>query len=146
MEDSKARIFLSEFIKELKRTKIQDTQDTQLSPSERQIILDKQQDRDHKAGRFKEDKEFRDKIYLFIAKVTTWYLLFVGVIIISNGAANMYILAHYKALQYKDLRFISDKALITLLTTTTVTILGLIHIIVSYFFPNKKQIKGNMND
>jgi len=62
--------------------------------------------------------------------ISTIYLIFVGLIILLCGNAKVF-----------NLNYLSDSVLIALLTTTTITIIGLPALILHSLFPKEKEEK-----
>jgi hypothetical protein len=132
-----------------------------LSSAERELILEKSEDGNKQPNKKSTTKgkksweeldkglkhEMREKIYPWVTKLTKYYLWFVaGVISVSIlfRCISFWLIIGALKLEAVDTQILnifplSDSVLIALLTTTTITIIGLPLIILNSLFPKEKK-------
>ena len=91
---------------------------------------------------FKDWLDIRSSCATYIKKFVTWWVIFVVILLSINGY-----------LSFKGFKFLSDAVVITLLSSTTIEILGLFAIVLWNVFPNKinrekpkREFDSNMHD
>lgn len=85
-----------------------------------------------------EDTEARRRLEKWACRIILWYLVFVFMLILLNGASRII----WDEI-FKEAGFISDTVMYAILSTTTVNIIGLGFIVLKGHFPQKKSDKGN---
>lgn len=96
-----------------------------------------QQDMEHLKQNQEDNRDYRKKLVDFAKKFTIGYFCFVAVTLIALGFFNWHY-AHYDA-NAKPPVLYSSEIIIALLGTTTANVLGLIFIVMKYFFKDSNN-------
>jgi hypothetical protein len=80
------------------------------------------------------DLQLKKNIFQWVKFLVSFYLVGVATILVSTGLSSHFLTG--------DKVFLSDSVLITLLTTTTINVLGLPWLIIHSLFPKSKKQKS----